>query len=117
MILRLTGVAIDARFAPRTACAAERARAAQWICANLLGAAQLRAVANIEAPRDACVFSIRAATLRGMLGTLAAMPVLVHPATLPLVWRAVLRAFGVPVLDRPLEEALAQGASVALLAA
>jgi hypothetical protein len=32
-------------------------------------------------------------------------------------WRAALRTLGVPVLDQPIEDALAQGASVALLAA
>ena len=117
MIARLAGVALDARFAPRTSCPRERAVMAQWICANLLGAAHLRAVSNVDPPCEASVVSIRAESLRAILGMLAAMPVLVHPATLPLRWRAVLRTFGVPVLEGPVEDALAGGASVALLAA
>ena len=117
MIARLAGVALDARVANRTRDLKQRALAAQWIAANVLGVSHVRARLDGTAPAQACVVSVHATTLRAILATIASVPVLVHPATLPLHWRAVLRAFGVPVLEQPIEEALAQGASVALLAA
>ncbi|HEY5922986.1 MAG TPA: hypothetical protein VIV11_15005 [Kofleriaceae bacterium] len=117
MIARLAGVAFDARFATRTRDLRKRALAAQWIAANVLGVSHVRARLDGDAPQRACVVSIHATSLRAILATIASVPVLVHPATLPMRWRAVLRAFGVPVLDEPIESALAQGASVALLAA
>ena len=117
MIARLAGVALDARFATRTRDLRKRALAAQWIAANVLGVSHVRARLHGDAPEHACVVSIHATSLRAILATIASVPVLVHPATLPMRWRAALRAFGVPVLDRPIEEALARGASVALLAA
>lgn len=117
MIARLAGVALDARFAARTRNLRERALAAQWIAANVLGVSRVRATLDGEAPDRACVVSVHATSLRAILATIASVPVLVHPGTLPMRWRAALHAFGVPVLDEPIEEALAQGASVALLAA
>jgi hypothetical protein len=117
MIARLVGVAVDARVAGRTRNLRQRALAAQWIAANVLGISHVRAELDGDAPTTACVVSIHATSLRAILATIASVPVLVHPATLPMRWRAVLRAFGVPVLDQPIEAALAQGASVALLAA
>jgi hypothetical protein len=117
VIARLAGVALDARVATRTRDLRERALAAQWIAANLLGVSRVRARLERDAPSRACVVSVHATSLRAILATIASVPVLVHPGTLPMRWRAVLRTFGVPVLDQPIEEALAQGASVALLAA
>ena len=117
MIARLAGVALDARVAAHTKDLRQRALAAQWIAANVLGVSKVRAELSGETPEKACVVSIHATSLKEILATIATMPVLVHPATLPMRWRAVLAAFGVPVLDQPIEEALAQGASVALLAA
>lgn len=117
MIARLAGVALDARLAIKTRDPRERALAAQWIAANVLGVSRVRAVCDGDPPDHACVLSMHASSLREMLAALASMPVLVHPATLPMRWRAALAAFGVPVLDEPIEDALAHGASVALLAA
>jgi hypothetical protein len=116
VIARLVGVALDARVATRTRNLRKRALAAQWIAANVLGVSHVRAKLDGAAPEMACVVSIHATSLRAILATLASVPVLVHPATLPMRWRAALRAFGVPVLDQPIEAALAEGASVALLA-
>ncbi|HEY5950142.1 MAG TPA: hypothetical protein VIV40_31820 [Kofleriaceae bacterium] len=117
MIARLAGVALDARVATRTRDLRQRALAAQWIAANVLGVSHVRAQLDGAAPPSACVVSLHATSLRAILAAIASVPVLVHPATLPMRWRAVLAAFGVPVLDQPIEDALAQGASVALLAA
>jgi hypothetical protein len=117
VIARLAGVALDARVAARTNDPRERAIAAQWIAANALGVARVRTVAHGPAPDTARVVSVHAESLPEILAALAAAPVLVHPGTLPITWRAALHALGVPVLDRPIETALAQGASVALLAA
>lgn len=117
MIARLAGVALDARVAARARAPRERALAAQWIAANVLGASGVRADRYGDAPDHACVVSVQASSLRDVLVAIAAMPVLVDPRTLPMRWRAAFRAFGVPVLDRPIEQALARGASVALLAA
>jgi len=117
VIARLLGVAVDARSATRTRNLRQRALAAQWIAANVLGVSRVRARLDGSPPGNGCVVSIHATSLRAILATIASMPVLVHPATLPMRWRAVLKIFGVPVLDQPVETALAQGASVALLAA
>jgi len=117
VIARLAGVALDARFATRTRDLRKRALSAQWIAANVLGVSRVRAQLQGDAPERACVVSVHATSLRAILATIASVPVLVHPGTLPMRWRAALRAIGVPVLDQPIEEALAQGASVALLAA
>jgi len=117
VIARLAGVALDARVATRTRDLRKRALAAQWIAANVLGVSRVQAKLSGDAPERACVVSVHATSLRAILATLASMPVLVHPATLPMRWRAALRTLGVPVLDQPIEDALAQGASVALLAA
>lgn len=117
MIARLAGVALDARLAGRTRDLRKRALAAQWVAANVLGVSRVRATAHGAAPVGACVVSLHASSLRAILVAIASVPVLVHPGTLPMRWRAALRAIGVPVLDQPIEEALAQGASVALLAA
>jgi hypothetical protein len=116
VIVRLAGVALDARVANRTRDLKQRALAAQWIAANVLGVSHVRALLDGNAPSAACVVSVHATSLRAILATIASVPVLVHPGTLPMRWRAVLRAFGVPVLDQPIEAALAQGASVALVA-
>jgi hypothetical protein len=105
VIARLAGVALDARVANRTRNLKQRALAAQWIAANVLGVSRVRALLSGDTPTRACVVSVHATNLRGILAT----------ATLPMRWRAVLRAFGVPVLDQPIEEALAQGASVAIV--
>ena len=116
LIARLVGVALDARVATRTRDPRQRALAAQWIAANVLGVAHSRAILDGAAPSRACVVSLHATSLRAILALIAAVPVLIHPGTLPIRWRAALRAVGVPVLDQPIEEALARGASVALLA-
>lgn len=117
VIARLAGVALDARVAARTRDLHQRALAAQWIAANVLGVSRIRATTHGTASTGACLVSLHATSLRAILVAIASVPVLVHPATLPMRWRAALRAFGVPVLDQPIEDALAQGASVALLAA
>jgi hypothetical protein len=117
VIARLAGVALDARVAARTRDLRERALAAQWIAANVLGVSRVKARLHGDAPEKACVVSVHATSLRAILAAIASVPVLVHPGTMPMRWRAAFKAFGVPVLDQPIEDALAQGASVALLSA
>jgi hypothetical protein len=117
MIARIAGVALDARVAARTRDPRQRALAAQWIAANVLGASGVRSEPRVPSPPPACIVSMRATTLRAVLSTLASTPFLVHPATLPVHWRAALRALGIPLLDRSIEAALARGASVALVTA
>ena len=116
MIARLAGVALDARVAARSRDPRQRALAAQWIAANVLGVSRIRAEIGGAIPDRACVMSFHARTLRAFLATLASVPVLIDAKTVPLRWRAVLRVFGIPVLDRPVVHALASGASVAKLA-
>ncbi len=111
MIARLAGVALDARGATRTRDAAELAIWARWIAANALAARGIR-IAVSEAPPRPRVFEVSTASVTGLLAAIAAVPALVDPATLPRRWRIALRALGVPLLDRPANEAVAAGASV-----
>jgi hypothetical protein len=111
VIARLAGVALDARAAARSDDPVARALAARWIAGNVLavGRATIAKEVKMQQPR---VVDIRAQSLLGVLAALAATPALVDPATLPLRWRLALRALGVPVVDRPIEDVLARGASV-----
>ena len=115
MIARLCGLAIDARAATRTDCPLARANAARWIAANAL------AIGRRPVPQPSSSQArLREEHISGfgdLLATLAATPALVDPAALPAHWRLGLQALGVPVLDRPADDALAAGASVIRLAA
>lgn len=111
MIARLAGVALDARAAARTDDPLERALAARWIAGNVLAVGRAT-IARQPPPAEARVLDVRAASLAAVLGALAAQPALVDPTTLPLRWRIALRALGVPVVDRPIADVLARGASV-----
>jgi len=117
-LARVGAVALDARFAARTDHPAELARAAAWIAGNLLAARGVRVEADGELPdaADPRVVAVRADDLAGLLAALSRLPALIDAGTLPVGWRAALRAIGVPVLDRPVPEAIAGGASVAVLA-
>ena len=114
MIARLCGLAVDARAATRTHDAAARARAARWIAGNLLGIRRIPVAANDPGPVR--VIASQVATLDDLLARLAAEPALVDPATLPATWRFYLRAVGIPLLDRPTDDALAGGACVLTIA-
>jgi len=115
VIVRLCGLAIDARAATRTDDALARARAARWIAANAL------AIGRRPVPPDsssqARLREEHIADFGDLLAAIAATPALVDPAALPARWRLGLHALGVPVLDRPVDDALAAGVSVLRLAA
>lgn len=119
MIARLAGLAIDARFAidgamEEGAAPAARACAARWIAANALAAWGARVAFDGTPPRGPSVLVLRAGSLPAALAAIASVPVLLDAATLPCSWRLVLRALGLPVLDRDAAAALAAGASVLL---
>ena len=109
MIARLAGVALDAR-ARTSSDLHERADLARWIAGNVLAARGVPLVCR--PPAAARVVAMPASDLRGVLVAIAATPALVDPATLPRRWRLALRALGMPVLDRPVREAIAAGVSV-----
>jgi hypothetical protein len=119
VITKLFGLVIDARAATRTHDLLARARAARWIAANAL------AIGGRPLPQDNANVSSSQARIReehiadfgDLLAAIAATPSLVDPAALPAHWRLGLSALGVPVLDRPVDDVLAAGASVIRLAA
>ena len=115
MIVRLCGLAIDARAATRTDDALARARAARWIAANALAIGRRPVPPDSSSP--ARVREEHIADFGDLLAAIAVTPALVDPAALPARWRLGLSALGVPVLDRPVDDALAAGASVIRLAA
>jgi hypothetical protein len=117
MIGRLAGLALDARFAipaamPGITEPVARARAARWIAANALAARGVPFAVDGEPPDAPGVFALRADSLTALLTALAALPLLVDAASLPGGWRLALRALGLPALDRPATDAVADGASV-----
>ena len=117
MIGRLAGLAIDARFAipaamPGILEPVARARAARWIAANALATRGIQLAIEGAPPSEPSILVMRAAGLSELLAAIAAIPVLVDPASLPCRWRLALRALGLPALDRPAESALSGGASV-----
>ncbi len=117
MIARLAGLAIDARFAipaamPGTLEPVARARAARWIAANALATRGIQLAVEGGLPSEPSLLVMRAASLSELLAAIAAIPVLVDPASLPCRWRLALRALGLPALDRPAASALSGGASV-----
>ena len=117
MIARLAGLALDARFAipdamPGTAGPLARARAARWIAANALATRGIALAVEGTPPDEPRILVMRAASLSELLAAIAAIPVLVDPASLPCRWRLALRALGLPALDRPAVTALSDGASV-----
>jgi len=116
VIARLAGLALDARFAvpamPGVSEPVARARAARWIAANALASRGVRLAVEGEPPSAPSVLGLRADSLTALLAAIAALPVLVDPASLPGGWRLALRALGLPVLDRAAATAIADGASV-----
>jgi hypothetical protein len=121
VIAKLAGLAIDARFAvrgvvrgvvPGVCDPVARALAARWIAANALSASGVRVVLEGTPPREPSVFALRAGSLAAVIAAIASVPVLVDAAILPLRWRLVLLALGLPALDRSPAAALADGASV-----
>lgn len=114
MIAKLCGVAVDARVATLTHDVAALARASKWIASNLLGIRGITVAAN--APGPVRVIESHVATLDDLLAQLAAEPALVDPGTLPATWRIYLRIVGVPLLDRSVDDALANGACVLSIA-
>ena len=58
------------------------------------------------------MLGFRASDLTRLFAALAATPSLVDATSLPLAWRLALRGLGVPVLDRPANEAVAAGVPV-----
>ena len=112
MIVRMAGLALDARAATRTRDPHQLAVAARWIAANALAIRRIRIVVDGTAPARSCVFGVRIGTLTGVLAAIAAVPALVDATTLPRRWRLALEALGVPVVDRPIEQVLASGVSI-----
>jgi hypothetical protein len=110
-VIRLAGVALDARFHTSDDLH-ERADIARWIAGNVLAARGVPLVRAIAQPAGARVVALPASNLRGVLTAIAAAPALVDPSTLPRRWRLALRALGMPVLDRPVRDAIAAGVSV-----
>jgi hypothetical protein len=111
-VIRLAGVALDARAATRTDDARQLAVAARWIAGNALAARGLCVPACDDPPPRPRRFDLCAASVTAVLASLATMPALVDPSTLPVRWRIALRALGIPLLDRPAAVALAAGACV-----
>ncbi len=87
----------------------ERALTSRWIAANLCA---IRGIAVERRTGGARVVGVHADDLMHLCAELAAGPSLVDGTLLPVTWRAALRGLGVPVLDRPVEHALAAGVSV-----
>jgi hypothetical protein len=113
VIARLTGLALDARFAVHAAGnPVARALAARWIAANALAARGVRVAFDGAPPHEPSVLALRADSLAAAIAAIAAVPVLVDAASLPCRWRLALRALGLPTLDRAAPAALADGASV-----
>lgn len=113
MILKVAGLALDARFAARAGSdAAARAVAARWIAANALACRGIRLAVEGVAPRGARLFALRATSFAAAIAAIAAVPVLIDPATLPRHWRYLLRGLGMPVLAESPAAAIEAGASV-----
>ena len=89
-MIRLCGVAVDARMSTRTRDPRALARATRWIAANYLAVRRHRAL-----------HLVRVASLADLLATIASAPMLVERASLPPRWQLALRVLGVPLLDRP----------------
>jgi hypothetical protein len=109
-LVRQAVVAIDARTAA-TARARDRADAAGWVASNLLAARGHRVVPGPR-PARPCSARMHASQWDELLAAVASRPALIDPATLPVRWLALARFFGLPLLDRPADEALADGACV-----
>jgi hypothetical protein len=114
-LARVGAVALDARFVARTEEPRELARAAGWIAGNALAAQGVRVESELAGDERPMVLGYRAVDLAGFLAALSVAPALVDLETLPLRWCAGLGALGVPALDRSVRDALAHGASVAVL--
>jgi len=114
VIARLAGVAIDARVAARTTDPVRLGRAASWIAGNALAtrARGMRVLLIDPVPDGAHVFAVRPGDVVGLLTALAVIPALVDAASLARGCRVALRALGLPVVDRPVEDVLAAGASI-----
>ncbi|MBA3501005.1 MAG: hypothetical protein M4D80_24990 [Myxococcota bacterium] len=98
-MIKLCGVAIDARMQVRTRDPQALARATRWIAANYLATRHYRPL-----------HLVRVASLVDLLSAIACAPVLVERSALPARWQLALRMLGVPLFDRP------AGASVLSLA-
>jgi len=108
-VIRIVGVAADARVATRTDNPVALAEASRWIAANALAARGYRVVVEGIAPR-AGVVAVRCGrgpaghrnlgAFADLLAALAAVPALVDPEPLPVTWRLALRALGIPLLTR-----------------
>jgi hypothetical protein len=112
MIARLAGVMIDARIAARTNDPVRLGRAARWIAGNVLAVRGVRVLLVDPAPTGAHVFEVRPGDVLGVLSALAVIPALVDVTSLARGCRVALRALGLPVVDRPVAEVLAAGASI-----
>lgn len=115
-LVRMGGVALDARVAACSDDPCARAMTASWIAGNLLAARGVRLDADVEATPVPGLHRVRAERFDDLLAALAATPALLDPATLRPRWRALAHALALPLLDRPVEAALTAGASVMSLA-
>jgi hypothetical protein len=89
-VIKLCGVAVDARVQARTRDPRALARATRWIAANYLA---IR--------RNRPLHLVRVASLTDLLSAIACAPVLVDRTSLPARWQLALRLLGLPLLDRP----------------
>ena len=89
-MIKLCGVAVDARISTRTRDPRALARATRWIAANYLAIRRYRPL-----------HLVRVASLTDLLSAIACAPVLVDRTSLPARWQLALRLLGVPLPDRP----------------
>jgi hypothetical protein len=89
-VIKLCGVAVDARIPTRTRDPRALARATRWIAANYLAIRRYRPL-----------HLVRVASLTDLLSAIACAPVLVDRRSLPARWQLALRMLGLPLLDHP----------------
>ena len=89
-MIKLCGVAVDARISTRTRDPRALARATRWIAANYLAIRHYRPLQLV-----------RVASLTDLLSAIACAPVLVDRTALPARWQLALRMLGLPVFEHP----------------
>jgi hypothetical protein len=113
MIVKLAGVALDARMQRRTDLRA-LARTSRWVAGNAL-ALRDRRVFACGAMAEPAITRVRADGFGELLAALSLAPSLIAPEDLPARWRFALRVLGIPTLGGFASAALAQGIPVLTL--
>jgi hypothetical protein len=110
-IARMCALGIDARRMRRshTRDVVEMANASRWIAANLCSIRGVPFEQRVTHPR---IVGVATDDLMRLCSELAAAPSLVDAELLPLAWRLALRGLGIPLLDRPVKQALDAGVTV-----